>query len=149
MSRRLQFGIRELLLCVAVCASVLALLAPLSGEARLLYAWLWFVHAAIAVVLSAPIVFLARGRVRWRPYDVLALVAPFIVWAFLMAHVSRGKSLASFGEAIYLSLVVPFAVLLRAGFGRREPVQSYSLLMTSLLCLAAAAIFFLTPSLPE
>ncbi|MEX0713406.1 MAG: hypothetical protein WD278_13705 [Pirellulales bacterium] len=149
MPRRLQFGLRDLLVWVAICAPVFALFASLSVEARLLYAWLWFVHAAIAVVLSAPVVFLARRRVRWVLYDLLALIAPFIVWAVLMAHGPAGKSLANFGEAFYLGLVVPLALLLRASFGRREPVQRYSLLMTSLLCLAAVAIFFLTPSLPE
>ena len=77
--------------------------------------FLWSVHAAIATVLSAPIVFFARKRVHWRWWELSALVLPFAVWLILMhSELATGrKSIANLGEPYLFSLAIPLAALVR------------------------------------
>jgi hypothetical protein len=119
-------------------------------EASALGAWLWLVHAAIAIVLSAPIVYFGRQRAHWRWYDLLAVVVPFAIWwTLFMSPLSQGKSMGNFAECIYLSVAVPPAAYLRVGIGTSVHKDSYFVGIIALLCGIAVAIFFLTPSLPE
>jgi peptidoglycan/LPS O-acetylase OafA/YrhL len=108
-------------------------------------------HAAIAAVLSAPIVFFGRKRVRWHAWELLLLILPFTVWAVLMfSDYSTGtKTLANLGEPFFFALGVPIAALVRVALGSRvrEPVCAASAIAA--LCLAAAAVFFTVPPLPE
>ena len=112
--------------------------------------WIWFVHAAIATVLSAPIVFFGRKRVHWRSWELLALVLPFIVWSLLMfSDLSTGKSLANLGEPFYFSFAVPVAALVRVAVGTRIAERTFAGCLIAALCVVAVGVFFIVPPLPE
>jgi hypothetical protein len=135
---------------VAITALIAAGLAQ-DPESRLaLYLQLWLIHALIALVLAAPIVWFGRHRADWQWWELFAVVFPFSLWAGLMiSDFAVGKSLANVGECIYLSMAVPVAALLRLGFGVTRHRRAYSAFVIALLCVAAVGVFFLTPSLPE
>jgi hypothetical protein len=111
--------------------------------------WIWVVHAVIAAVLSAPIAFFGRKRVRWSLLDLLAFILPFAVWLALMAANSVGKSLANLGEPFYFSFAVPIAALIRVIGGHHAGERALSVVLVALLCFAAAGVYWWTPSLPE
>ena len=111
---------------------------------------IWGVHAAIAVVLTAPIVFFGRKRLRWKWWELLAFVLPFAVWAILMSSelAEERKTVWNIPEGLYFAVAVPLAALVRVAVGsrRREPVWAAALLVA--LCAIAAAVFFLVPPWP-
>jgi len=112
--------------------------------------FLWIMHAAIAAVLSAPIVFFGRRRVHWYSWEVLSLVLPFSVWLLLMfSDLSLGKSIANFGESLLISLAVPAAALVRVAIGHRAVERSIAIAIIAALCVIAASAFFIVPPLPE
>ncbi len=116
----------------------------------ILYLWIWILHAGIAAISTAPIVFLGRKRVHWSPYDLLAFVLPFSVWLVLMESSGvEGKSLANLGEPLYFSLSVPAAALMRVIVGNRVRVGICSISLVMLLCLVATCVYWWTPALPE
>jgi hypothetical protein len=110
---------------------------------------LWPIHAAIAAILAGPIVLLGRKRVHWQRWELLALVAPYGIWAALM--ISRlSDDRANFGkltEAFYLAPAVAIAALLRIGIGARVREQLVAISLIAVLCGAAVAMFFLVPPL--
>ncbi len=111
---------------------------------------IWAMHAGIAAVLSAPIVLLGRGRVDWEVWELLILVLPFIVWFMLMfSDLAIGKSLANLGEPFFFALAVPVAALARVAVGSRIDERICAVVLIALMCLVAAGVFFLVPSLPE
>ena len=112
---------------------------------------IWLMHVGIAAVPSAPIVFFGRERVHWRSWELLALVIPFTVWMCLMySDLSTGwKSLSNLAEPFFFSLAVPLAALARVAVGTKVNEKWFAGLLIAALCGAAAAVFFLVPSLPE
>jgi hypothetical protein len=112
----------------------------------------WLIHFGIAALLTGPIVFLGRRRVRWQPWELSAFVVPFAVWALLMVsdHSTGKKSLSNlFGEPIYFSIAIPMAAAIRIllGSSMRETQFAGGLIFG--LCVLTAVVFFVVPSLPE
>jgi hypothetical protein len=112
----------------------------------------WLMHFGIAALLTAPIVFMGRRRVRWQPWELSALIVPFTVWALLMVSdlSTRRKSLSNlFGEPIFFSLAIPIAAAFRVLLGSsvRESIFACGLIFS--LCVLTAIVFFVAPSLPE
>lgn len=113
---------------------------------------MWFAHALVAVVLSAPVVILGRHRVQWRFSDVLALVLPFAVWILLtLAHyrlfkMPSGKHPA---EIWFISLAIALAALMRVMIGRLFRESRTSACLVLALCVVAAAFYFLMPPIPR
>jgi hypothetical protein len=137
---------RSLLIAILFTA---ALLAGIRGPEWIAMLLIWFVHALIGTVPSAPVVFLGRRRVHWRATDLLALTLPFAVWSALVQASSRGKTLSNLGEPFLFALAIPVAALLRVIAGRRTDEKITSIVLVAALCLVAAAVYCLTPSLPE
>jgi hypothetical protein len=119
-------------------------------EEYLALAWIWFLHAAIAGLLTMPIVLFSAQRVRWQWWELSAFFVPFGLWTtFLFSELSVGKSLANLGEPLYFSFAIPAAALIRvaAGPGPAERVLAVTLLLA--VCGMAVAVFFLVPPLSE
>ena len=112
---------------------------------------IWAMHAAIAGVLSAPVVFFGRNRVHWRYWELLVLVLPFVVWTVLMSsELSTGrKSLANLGEPFYIAVAVPVIALVRVAIGTRIPERACAGALIALMSIIAGGVFFLVPPLPE
>jgi len=111
---------------------------------------IWLIHAGMAVVPSAPIIFLGRKRVHWRTWELLALVIPFCTWLCLMqSELSTGKSLANLGEPFFFGIAVPAAALARVAVGTKVNEKMFAVVLIAVLCGVAAAVFFLVPPLPE
>jgi hypothetical protein len=111
----------------------------------------WGLQTLVAVMPTALVVFLARRRVHWNPWELLAFILPFLVWTLLMfSDWSAGrKSFSNLIEPAFLGIAIIIAAIVRASFGLRFPeVRLVWALMVG-LCLAAAGIFFLVPALPE
>ena len=113
--------------------------------------FVWSVHAVIATVLSAPIVFFGRRRVHWRWWELSALVLPFAVWSFFMlSDLATGrKSIANVGEPYFFSFAIPLAALVRVWLGTRFDERLSSAVLIGTLCAVAASVFVFVPSLPE
>lgn len=113
--------------------------------------WVWAMHTGIAGVLTAPVVFLSRKRVRWRYWELLVLVLPFSVWSVLMfSELSTGrKSLANLVEPLYFAAAVPLGALVRVVVGTRIPERVCAGGLIAGICIVAGAVFFLVPPLPE
>lgn len=111
---------------------------------------IWFVHAVIAAVPSAPIVYFGRHRVHWRAWELLVLVVPFAVWWLLMSsELSLGKSLANLGEPFYFAVAVPVATVVRVAIGSRVDERTSAGVLIAGVCVVAVAAFFIVPPLPE
>lgn len=113
--------------------------------------WIWFVHAAIAAALSAPIVFLSRARVNWHYWEALALVLPFATWTlFSFSSLAEGKkSLSNLSEPVYLAIAIPIIASIRVIAGPRIPEGLFAGILLAVLCTLAAVLFFVIPPLPE
>ena len=113
--------------------------------------WIWLVHAVVASVLSAPIVFFGRKRVHWRAWETLVLILPFLCWClFMFSDLATGrKSLANLGEPFFFALAIPVGALIRVAVSRRVPESACALGLIALVCAVALGVFFVTPPLPE
>ena len=120
-------------------------------EAALTLFTMWFAHSAIGLVLAGPILFLGRKRAGWASWELLALVIPFCVWAALMVSpLSAGKkSLGNIGEPVYISFAMAVLALVRVAVGRRLSERAYAITFITVLCVVAAATFFMVPFKPE
>ena len=112
---------------------------------------IWSAHAGIGAALAAPILYLGRKRIGWARWELLALVIPFSVWVVLMlSPLSDGrKSLANLGEPVYISFAMPALALVRVAVGTRLSERIYAASFITLLCVVAAAVFFMVPFKPE
>lgn len=111
----------------------------------------WLVHVGIAALLTAPVVFFGRRRVNWQWWELSAFLVPFAVWALLMlSGLSTGrKSLSNLAEPFYFSVAFPIAAVLRVTMGTRVHEHTSAGGLIFGLCVLAAAVFFVVPSLPE
>jgi hypothetical protein len=112
----------------------------------------WVIHAVVAVVVVSPIVFLARKRVHWQPWELLAVVIPFIVWFGLMlSDLSTGfKSLSNLViEPGILALTLALGALARIAMSPSIPEKTASKITLVGLCFGAAVLFWIVPGLPE
>jgi hypothetical protein len=73
----------------------------------------WLIHAGIAAILSAPIVYFSRKRIHWRRYELLAFIIPFGIWFALCGFTGiRSKTLSNAAiEPAIFGLGVPIAAL--------------------------------------
>lgn len=112
---------------------------------------IWLMHAGIACVLSAPIVYFGRRRVHWQLWELLVLVLPFGVWTVLMfSELSTGKkSLSNLGEPFYFAVGIPVAALARVAIGSQVSERMCAGALIAMLCIVAGGVFFLVPALPE
>jgi len=112
---------------------------------------IWLMHAFIAGILSAPVIFFGRQRAHWKLWELLAFVLPFLVWTLLMcSQLSAGKkSLANLGEPIFFDLAIPVAALVRVGIGRRLNENVCAGILIGLVCAIAVVVFFVIPLIPE
>lgn len=112
---------------------------------------IWLMHAALAGVLSAPVVHFGRRRVHWRSWELLALVLPFTIWSVLMfSELAIGKkSLSNLAEPFYFAAAIPVAALIRVALGSRMSERVCAGCLIAAVCLVAVGVFFLVPPLPE
>ena len=113
--------------------------------------WIWTMHAVIGAVLCAPIVFFGRRRVQWQWWELAAFIVPFLVWSALMfSELSTGrKSLSNLAEPFFLSAALPLAAIARVMIGSRVRERATAGGVLVALCVLAAGVFFVIPSLPE
>jgi hypothetical protein len=109
----------------------------------------WFVYAAVATVLTAPIVFLGRKRIFWEPWEFLALVIPYFVWLGLMLSGLKPKSLSNLVEPILIGIAAPVLALLRIGLSRKMDERLLAAGLITILSLVAGAVYWIVPCLPE
>jgi hypothetical protein len=113
-------------------------------------AWIWFLHAAIAGLLTAPIVWLSSQRVHWEWWELSAFALPFAVWVTLFfSRFSTGKSIANLGEPIILCFAIPTAALIRAAIGAGPSERLWAGTLLAGICGVAVAVFCMVPPLPE
>src|ERR1043166_9731611 len=81
---------------------------------------IWMIHAAVAAVLSAPILLLGARRVQWRAWELLAFILPFGAWWLLAIRPgpSSRKGISNIGEPLIFSLTIPLAALTRVLLGK-------------------------------
>jgi hypothetical protein len=113
--------------------------------------WIWLVHAGIAAVLCAPIVFFGRRRVHWRWWELSAFVVPFLAWSLLMfSDLSTGrKSLSNLAEPFLFSAALPLGAVARVCVGTHARERAFAGGVLLGICVLAVTVFFVVPSLPE
>jgi hypothetical protein len=114
-----------------------------------LYLVLWIEYVVLAAAMSFPAFYFGWKRTRWNTIDLLALALPFAVWLLLMQSGQVGKSLANYGECIWISAAVGVAAFVRVLVGERVPGESCSVALLATLCFFAACLYWWTPQLPE
>jgi hypothetical protein len=68
----------------------------------------------------------------------------------MLSPLSAGrKSLADLDEPVYISFAMPMLALLRIAAGRRFSERVYAACFITILCVIAAAVFFMVPFKPE
>jgi hypothetical protein len=112
---------------------------------------IWFMHALIGAVLSAPILFFGRKRIGWANWELFAFIVPFSVWTVLMlSPLAEGrKSLANIGEPVFISFAMPVLAFLRVALARKLSERAYAATFITALSVIAAATFFMVPFKPE
>jgi hypothetical protein len=113
--------------------------------------WIWFVHSLIALVLSAPIIYLGSKRVHWHYWELLVLVVPFLAWSLLsFSPLATGKkSLANLSEPFYFAVAIPIAAIIRISLGSRGHEGTIAALLIAAVTILSTVVFFTFPSLPE
>jgi len=118
--------------------------------AAIFFIVLWFIHAGIGLLPSAPIVYLGRHRVTWHWWDLLAAVTPFADWSILMLIGDAGKSMSNFAlEPMCFALPLPLAAIARVLIGKAIDERVTSTCITTALTAIAAAVYWFVPGLPE
>jgi len=112
---------------------------------------LWCAHAALALIFVAPMVWLARLRVRWSWWEALAFLMPFSAWASLMLGdwVKRPKSMGNLGEFWLVSIAIVVAFAIRVLLGGRSDGVGARVILLATATAAAAGVYLMTPMWPE
>lgn len=115
------------------------------------FAFPWLVQTVIALMLSGPILYFGRKRAHIHPWELLALVLPFLIWAALiLSPLALGrKTLGNIMEPLYFGLAIPLAAFIRVLIGRHIPEWLCALFLQVALCGVAVWVFFSVPPLPE
>lgn len=112
--------------------------------------FMWPVHAIPAIAIAVPTALLTRKSFSWRPYDLLGLLLPWLVWATAFAFGPRDASLSSaVVESFALGCGVGSAYFLLVLLSRRASVATVRLGMLCSLCAAALAVWAFFPFLGE
>ena len=110
----------------------------------------WLLFLIPAAPVAAACWFFGRARVTWFKWEYALLIAPYLVWILLVAIEDTGKSLSNaVGEPFFLGCSVALACLVRVVVGKREKEKVLAGGLFAACCLAAIALWALTPSLPE
>jgi hypothetical protein len=107
--------------------------------------FIWLAHAAIACILSAPIIYFSRKRVHWQRWESLALVIPFAIFSLLMLSHFVTKNALNMFDAITIGFAVPIAALVRVIVGVRIEEEFTSGALMFFLCVIAFVVYFSTP----
>ena len=110
---------------------------------------LWFYHLLPALALSLPIWLRAHDRAKWVWWDFSVLIFPYSVWATLFALDLRPKSMANFGEALYLGCVIPLAAVIRATVGSKIRPRWMAGVVVLAFCAIAFLLYWFIPIQPE
>jgi hypothetical protein len=111
----------------------------------------WLIHAGIAGILSAPIVYFSRKRIHWHRRELLVLIIPFGIWFVLSGFTGiRPKSLANaaFEPAIF-GFAVPIVALVRVVIGPRVSESVWFPILIGAVSVVAVSVYFAVPLLPE
>ena len=117
-----------------------------------LFLMAWSIHAAVALVVAAPVAFLGRKRVHWQRWELLSLVIPFCLWMVVaIVGLSTGvKSLANVGiEPRILGLALGLGALVRVSIGTRVSERRTAIGTLAAICVAALAVALIVPALEE
>jgi hypothetical protein len=112
----------------------------------------WVIHAAVAGVVVSPVVLLARKRVHWRCWELLAFVIRFCVWWRLsFSDLSKGSKTLSNNviEPGILALTIGHGALARVAMSISLREKTASTMTLVGLCFVAAGVFWIVPVLPE
>ena len=104
---------------------------------------------AFALLALVSLAWVAAEDDALKPMDILAGIAPFVVWFLLLFLWHRPKSLANLVEPFALVPVVGIALAVRAfAFGARSHVVRSSVALV-VCVVAAVALYAFVPVLPE
>ncbi|KQC14307.1 MAG: hypothetical protein APR63_14600 [Desulfuromonas sp. SDB] len=109
----------------------------------------WLLHLIPVLLISSPIWFFARKRVKWTIWDFLIVILPFLIWVSCLITYSEGKSLSNLVEGIWLGWVVPLATVIRMVVGDRVNQKKLSIILLAVLCGVGVALWKFMPGLPE
>ena len=113
--------------------------------------WVWLIHAGIAAILSAPVVYFGRKRVHWHWHELLVFVVPFGIWFALngiLDFVPKNLSNVVI-EPVIFGLAVPLAALVRVAIGTRISESASVKSLIGAVSVVAVGVFFMVPCLPE
>jgi len=110
---------------------------------------IWLFHLVPLLIISGPVWFFGRRRVKWNGWDFAIVVLPFAVWGSLMIFNDTGKSLSNLVEGLIIGGVAPLAPIVRVAVGKRFNEKSVALELLIALCLVAGCLWEFVPSLPE
>jgi hypothetical protein len=114
------------------------------------FSLLWALQAVIALVLSAPLVFLGRKRVHWKLWEMSALVCPYATWLVLfLSRLVPSYELNAIGDSLLIGLSVPVAAVLRVVIGARFAEERLAIALLCALCFVAAGIYFMPHEVPH
>jgi hypothetical protein len=110
---------------------------------------IWLFHLVPLLLISGPVWFFGRRRVKWNGWDFAIVVLPFAVWGALMIVHGTGKSLNNLIEGLIIGGVAPLAPIVRVAVGKRMNEKSVALGLLIALCLVAGSLWAFVPPLPE
>ena len=87
----------------------------------------------------------------WYRLDLIAVLAPGVLYWLLDESVNRGKTLANLVEPIWIGFLCGGIFLVRCVIARRYPDRSrrISLYALGAMVLVTVAVYLFTPGLPE
>lgn len=110
----------------------------------------WPIQAIVALLFAGPAVVLTRKKTIWRWRDLLAFLAPWLLWFVVFAFGPRSASLPSaILESSMLGLFVGFSFVVFAILQTRAKSPPGRLWFLSSACIFAVIVWALFPFLGE
>lgn len=117
--------------------------------------FLWLCFAVPAALVSLPIVWLGRHRVRWHRWELVAFLAPFCVWFILQGFLLPAPPAAkgfnnAIAEPFFVALAIPLVAAIRAVAGKGlDDVDErvFAGVLQAFPCAMAAGVHLFTPNL--
>jgi hypothetical protein len=107
---------------------------------------IWFAHLIPLLVVSVPVWFFGRKRVKWNGWDFAIVVLPFAVWGALMLVSDLGKSVSN---GLIIGWILPIAPIIRVVVGERMNQKKMALGLLVALCFVAGCLWGIVPQLSE
>lgn len=146
---KIQFSMRQLLAFSTFIGITCGVVTLYGLEELGMMLILWVFYAGIVIFTTAPIILLTRKQFHWYRWEILALVAPFVIWYALLETNIMPKSLANLCEPFYVAAAVPVAASLRAMLPDSIPNKIGAIGFVVIPCVVAILAYFLVPVLPE